>query len=137
MIPKFDKRRKRVVSVNNFLIVVAVVMISAAAVFLIFSNINVNQRKNKLNAQIAAIQKQIDGFKEKNASLKEGIAKVGDSEYIEKVAREQLDLQKSGEKVVGFILPPQEPQNDSTDYWQPRNWWSFIKNQWNWVASKF
>jgi hypothetical protein len=55
---------------------------------------------------------------------------------MEKVAREELDMQKPGEKVVSFIVPkPQvkpEPEQDIS-----KKWFGWLSDSWNWVKSKF
>lgn len=137
MITKFGKRKKGVFVAVSFLGVVAVIFILAAVVYLAISNIQINRKKDKLDNQIEAIKKEIDDFEQKNIELKEGIEKVGDPEYVEKIAREELNLQKEGEKVTGFILPPDyQKQNESINYWHPKNWWSWVVSKWNWVKSK-
>lgn len=138
MITKFERRKKRIYAATNFLGIIIFVFILIATTYLIVSNIKINQKRNKLNTQIETIKTEIKDFENKNESLKEGISRAGEDEYIEKVAREELSLQKGGEKVVGFILPAEgQGESEKKDYWQPKNWWAFLKDGLGWIKSKF
>ena len=128
MITHFKKRKKEGLSINNFWGIAAIVVILAIIGYLIVANVRVNKRKDKINDQLQNLQKEIGDFNEKNESLKEGILKVGDEDYVEKVAREDLGLQKEGEKVVGFILPEQKAENTNNDFWNPKTWWQKFKD---------
>ena len=132
MITKFKKTRKNRLSISTFFITLVLIITLGVIGFLLVSNIKISKKRTELNNQIAAIEKQIDEAQNKNENLKEGIAKVEDEEYIEKVAREELNLQKQGEKVVAFILP--QDQADKKDFWHPQNWWQWIKQ---WIKSRF
>lgn len=126
------------VSANIFLGTIALIIILLIIGFLVFSNIKIKQNKDRLNAQVAAIEKEIEDLQKKNEGLKEGISRVGDEEYVEEVAREELNLQKEGEKVVGFILPPeQSEQEQKNNFWQPGSWWGWIKGRINLVKNIF
>jgi len=94
-------------------------------IFLIFADIKVYKEKNKLDRQIDNLEKKIQTMQDKNNMLEEGIARSDDREYIEKIAREELDLQMKDETVVSFIMPKQqEDENKEADknYWNPKNW---------------
>ncbi|MBU2539913.1 septum formation initiator family protein [Patescibacteria group bacterium] len=138
MITKFERRKKRIYVATNFLGIIISIFILIATTYLIISNIKINQKRNKLNAQIEAVKAEVEDFESKNESLKEGISHVGEEEYVEKVAREELSLQKEGEKVVGFILPVEnKEESEARNYWQPKNWWAFLKGAFGWVKNKF
>jgi len=137
MIAQFQQRKKKNISVGAFFGSVALIIILLMIGFFVFSNIKIKQTKNKLNIQLAAIEKEIGDIQKKNEGLEEKIAHVGDEDYIEKVAREELNLQKEEEKVVGFIMPSLEEEKNSGNYWYPQNWWGFIKDQWELLKSKF
>ena len=107
---------------------VAIIIILVITGFLIFSNIKINQKKDKIDIQLAALEKEISNLQEKNKELKEGISSVGDESYIEKIARQDMGLQKEGEKVVSFITPSeQEETKEKQSSWGPGDWWQWIK----------
>jgi len=138
MVSQFQKRKKRKIPTSIFLGTTAFIVILIIIGFLVFSNIQIKQKKDKLNAQVVAIEKEIENLQKKNEGLKEGISRVGDEEYVEKVAREELNLQKEGEKVVGFILPSeQSKQGQERNFWQPDSWWKWFGEKWQWLKSKF
>lgn len=137
MITRFGRTKKgKFVKANVFLIFVAIVLLVAVA-YLVFYNIKINRMKEKVDYQIQTLEQQIKDLNDKNESLQQGIEHSDDQEYIEKVAREELSLKKEGEKVVGFIMPPGEENGvEQNNRWQPKNWWSNIKNLWSWILSK-
>ena len=89
-----------------------------------------NYRRNKLLAQINSLEKELQEAQERNALLKEGILKSGQEEYIEKIAREELNLQKEGEKAVAFVLPEEKQEEKKKEnIWNPKTWWEWIKEK--------
>lgn len=58
-------------------------------------------------------QKTLEDLRKKNGELKIKLAEVKSNDYIEKRAREDLNMSKQGEKVV--ILPGITPFNDKEE----------------------
>jgi len=130
MITSFGKRKKGRFSESNFWLILAVIVIIVITGFLVVSNIKLKQKKDKLENQLAAIEKEIKDFQNKNKELEEGISRIGEEEYIEEVAREDLNLQKEGEKVVSFILPPEQTETkEEKKFWPPTYWWKWLKSK--------
>ena len=134
MIAKFGKIKKRESKIGSILMILVALVLAGALIYLAFFNTKIYQKKEMIVNQVQLFKNQIDDLKENNASLKEKIEHVGDNEYIEKVAREELSLQKEGENVVAFIMP--ETKQEEINYWQPKGWWNFIKNTFNLIKSK-
>jgi len=79
----------------------------------LFKMVKMFKEKQKLKSQISGYQQQISEINSRNENLAEGVAKTESEDYIEKIAREQLDMQKEGETVVSFILPEQKPSDEA------------------------
>jgi len=79
----------------------------AASGFLILADFNVYRDRQTLNSQLNDYKNQVQEIQNRNEDFKKRIAQENNNDYVERVAREELDLQKSGEKVVAFIMPPQ------------------------------
>ncbi len=90
-------------------------MVICICAFLVFTNIRMFQKRNQLNRQISDLKTKIENLKNSNSNLQEGISKSNDTAYIEKVAREELDLQKPGEKVFSFVKTPASQQDNSSE----------------------
>ena len=130
MISQFEKRKNRTFSASFFLSISVFILILTIVGFLIFYNLKIKHKKDELNAQIAIIEQTIEDFQNKNEGLREKISRVGDEEYIEKVAREELGLQKEGERVLDFILPADQlGKEQKKSFWQLKNWWFWLKNK--------
>lgn len=101
------------------------------------ADIRVWQKKKKLLSQVEILESQIQRLQEKNANLKEGILKAEDPDYIEKIAREELDLQKPGEKVVSFVVGQDQENSPEAGLnkgilnnflgWLSNSWRGFLK----------
>lgn len=113
---------------------VAGIFVLIIFIALIIGNIRIYQKKKEFLSQIASLQNQIKDLQGRNSDLKEGISQVNDPQYIEKVAREQLDLQKPGEKTVSFVVSKDESQKaDAPKTNTIQGWFS---NVWSWITGK-
>lgn len=106
MLADFEKKQKRHVASGKkiFLFVFAVFCILICG-SLIYADVKIYQRKKELAIQLENLKNQIIQIKNNNSQLKDGISNTANNDYVERVAREQLDLQKSGEKVTVFLMP--------------------------------
>lgn len=133
MLTDFKKKQKRHPLRNTFLFFGAVAL-SLFLFFLAMDSWRLYQKRLDLATQISHLQNKIEDLKNKNESVHEAIAKENDDAYIEKVAREELGLQKSGEKVISFIMP--EAQNFPVSTPQDKkllpNW---LNDVWHWLKN--
>jgi len=67
---------------------------------LTISNWKMNQRRTELNSQIELLKKELQTLEEKNVELKAAIEQGAGEDYLEKVAREELNLKKEGEETI-------------------------------------
>jgi len=90
--------------------------------FLIYSNLKTYQQRRELNLRIESLKAEISALQEKKQELEASASKLGEEEYLEKVAREQLNLQKPGEEVVTILSPEEEEkekeQEEKKSFWQ-------------------
>lgn len=140
MLANFNKKQKRVFSKKKLYFIAGGFFFLIASVFLILADIKIYKEKQKLNVQLLNYKKQIEEIEKKNKALQEGIAEAGNNNYIEKIAREQLDLQKQGEKVVTFIMPQQKPQVQKEEQQNFLNFnalTGWLSQSWNWLKARF
>ncbi len=140
MVADFNKKQKRGFSKRNLFFVFGGILFLVASVFLILADIKIYREKQKLIAQLEGYKKQIEEIENRNKDLKEGITEANNNNYIEKVAREELDLQKQGEKVVTFIMPQtQKPAQETKqqNFLDIKTWTSWLSQSWSWIKSKF
>ena len=136
MITNFRKKQKKNLS-RDFLLVIGGILILGMVVTLIVANVKTYQKRKQLFLQIETLKAKVEDLKTQNGNLKENIAKSDDEEYNEKIAREELDLQKEGEHVVSFIAPQGESQKSDSS---PKNflqiWLGNVGNFWSLLAGK-
>lgn len=135
MIPKFKKIGKRSKFRTILFSILLLLFVFGTTAFLIFKNVEISKQKNKLGLQVSNLQKDIESLEKRGGILEQGISQVGNDEYVEKIAREELGLKKQDENVVGFILP-QDQQNPGQNGQVKNSLWDFNKI-WQWIKSKF
>ena len=91
--------------------------------FLVFSNWNVNQKRNDLNIKIESLQTQIQALENKKSQLESDASNSQSLDYAEKVARENLDYQKPNEDVVVVKQPATTTTGETV---QEKNLWQKI-----------
>ncbi len=120
MIPRLKKKNQKH-PYKKMLIMLGGVCLLLIATGLVVASINMYQKKRELSYQVKSLENKMLQMQQKNQELKQGIAKSDDEQYIEKVAREELDLQKPGEKVFSFIRAEKEASAEveqSVNFWQ-------------------
>lgn len=134
MVADFKEKRNRGFSWNKLLLQAAGILFLLTTLFLILSDYRIYQKKKDLAWQVDSYQKQIEAIKKSSQDLKNKIANSDNIDYLEKLAYEQLDRQKPGEKQVIFITPPKKPVEAP----QPQNFWtSWLAGAWNWIKNRF
>ena len=131
MITDYNKKQKRKSLKKNLYFVAGGILLLIVSGFLVFADFRIYNDKKKLDAKIQDYKNQIKEIEKKNQDLKHGISEAGNNDYIEKVAREELDLQKPGENVVGFIMPKtraKEPAKPKS-FWE--NWTGWLSQEWS------
>ncbi len=139
MVSDFNKKQKREFSANKLLLISGAVLFLVIASLLFFANFKIYLKKQELIKEVDSYKKQIEEIKKKNKTLEEGIVKADDKDYIEKIAREELDMQKEGEKVVSFVMPEHlSVQERKTErFWSINYWFGWIGQSWQWIKNKF
>lgn len=136
MVADFKKKRSRLL--NQFLLISGGILILFILILLAIADIKINQKKKKLNFQIETLKNKIQDLQNKNNDLKENISRLNDDKYVEKIAREDLDLQQPEEKVFSFIETPNQTQdNNQGEKTFLQNWLDWVGNGWQWIKSKF
>lgn len=83
---------------------IVVLLTLPVIVFLAFSAGRKALETYALKQEAAAIQTEIDGLRVRNAELRKQIEYLRSDAYVERVAREELDLVKPGD--VSFVVTP-------------------------------
>ena len=97
------------------------ILILAAIGFLVFSNLQINKRRTELTLRLESLKKEIEILVEKNQELTAKISKTQKESYLEKEARERLNLKKPGEEMVVVLSPEKSEENETEEkksFWQ-------------------
>lgn len=119
---------------KKILIVAGAVVILIVVAALVVANTKVYHRKKELQEKLEDLQQKVDDLKNQNSELKEGTARANDDAYVEKVAREELDLQKPGEKVFSFVKS--QGQFVEVAAVEQTSWTAWLANTWGSLFGK-
>jgi len=107
---------------KNLFFILLIIFVLAIAGFLVISNSRLGKARSQLIEKIESLKKEIQKAGEKNQELKQQVSESSQESFIEKEARERLNLQKPGEKVV-VVLPPKEEKQEIQEQ---KNLWQRI-----------
>ncbi len=124
MIAKYKQKKKRSWQ-NIFFSVLISVLVLTVVGFLVVANYRISQKRSLLNARIDQLQEEVRAMQEKKQQLEAQLNQSAQEEYLEREAREKLNLQKPGEEVV-MVLPEQteesQPEEKIKQWWNPLTW---------------
>lgn len=113
MLPKKGKKVKWGIHINKkkisifFWIVFCVWFVC----FLVYSNAKIFQKRTDLGKDLERLDTSVETLTEEKDLLKFRLGETYSQEYLEKVAREDLGMQKPGEKVV--VIKKSNPGEES------------------------
>lgn len=88
---------------------------------LVIGNFKISQKRKGLNPEIDALKDEMEQLRQEREMLRSNISQSQFPEYLEEVAREDLNLRKEEEKVVAFPIvqePPEEEAVEEKSFWQ-------------------
>lgn len=102
-----------------FLSIIVSILLLIVFGFLVVSNIRISQKRARFDSQISSLKNEIQILEEENQKLKTQISQIGEESYLEKEARERLNLKKPGEEVVIFTKEKAESvEHREKSFWQ-------------------
>lgn len=104
------------------------ILILGLLIFLGRVNWQVWQKQKQANQTLRNLKAQADQLRKEKEDLEKKLQEVDETSYLEKIAREKLNLKKPGEKVVAFVQTPvvsSREEKPSLGWWQ--KWWQTIK----------
>lgn len=137
MVSDFKKKTKNFGLLNSVLLKIGIILILVVFILLMIANISNYRKKTLLMVRIAGLEEKIRGIKKENEAISQNIQKINDDSYVEKVAREELDLQKPGEKVYSFIRTADRQTVDGEKTESSDGWFSWVAGSWAWLTSRF
>jgi len=137
MVADFKQKQKKE-RIVRILFALGGILTVLIALLLVAADVNVYYKKRALNRQVADLENKIKEMERENEELEQGIAESDNEAYIEKIAREDLNLKKPGEKVVSFIMP-QESEKQEAEHQKTflQEWFAWLGGGWQWMQEKF
>jgi cell division protein FtsB len=98
-------------------------------VFLLYSNIKMFQKRTELDKNLETLDSSVESLTKEKDSLNFRLGETSSSEYLERVAREDLGMQKKGEQVV--IIKKDTNVKDNSFVQAISNLIDWVKNGFN------
>lgn len=83
--------------------------------------------------QITAEETKLQALLDENARLEERLQRLADQDYLEKLAREQLEMVRPGE-ISYVVVPPEMEQETQAPHADPKPWYG---RAWEWIKGLF
>jgi cell division protein FtsB len=83
--------------------------------WLIIGNLTMIKRRGDLQERIESLKEEIKELEERKSYFQAQISQIEDEEYLEEVAKNELDLRKEGETVVDFVLEEEPEEEEEKD----------------------
>ncbi len=126
MITKKTKKVKTLI--NDWKRKLSILAFAFLIIVLLDANIKIFKEKNKSQKELEKIGKAIEAETKEKDRYNFELGKTDSSEYLEKIAREELGLQKPGEQVI--IIKKQEELKEEKEESQ-----NFFQKAFNWFKN--
>ncbi len=122
---RFKKSRPRFFALF-FGIIILLLMVG----FLGLSNFKINKKRAEFNSRLQILAPKIQDIERRNQDLKEKISEIPKEDYLEKVAKEKLNLKKPGEEVVVITKEKESPTStrEEKNPFNHQNWFDPVRN---------
>ena len=99
---------------------IMIVFLSLFCLFFLFLNIKVLKQRNDINFQANLLETETLRLLNEKNILEAEISETQKQEYLERVAREELNLKKEGETVIAFPLTEETGTSsiEEESFWQ-------------------
>ncbi len=101
------------------------IFVLVAIYFLVSTNWKIYKKKADLQAKVIELRQEAELLEKTNNELNKNLDYVKSDEYLEKVAREQLDMKKPGEEVV--VIQKENSQQKKNEE-ENKTWWEKLKS---------
>lgn len=120
-IKKIKSKKER-----TWLLPVLVPIVLVILVGLIVGNVKLYQRRRKLSPEMQLLQGKIEELQKQKQDLEARILQAQQEEYLERVAREELNMKKEGEEVVAFPVVEESFRDDVV---HQRSFWEKLREK--------
>jgi cell division protein FtsB len=132
MVSDFPKKQKN--NDDNLLLKGLITGFVILMLVLVVANFKLYQKKKYLAVQLKNYADELKRIENDNIKLKKEIDNTENIEYIEKVAREENNMKKPGEKVVSFIMPKEAEVNKLQEN---KSWTAGLASFWQGILGIF
>ncbi len=137
MLAKKQKKRKRIsIKINKKKIAIAFWIFFCVVFvgYLLYCNIRIFEKRNGIKKSSDKLDQSINTLTKEKETLSFTLGHTYSEDYIEKVAREDFGMQKSGEEVV---VVKKQGEGSSTTANNQNNIWQELVNWFDSIKSKF
>jgi len=106
---------------KNLITYLSLAILVLLIVFFVYTNYKIAQKRGEAGSQTESLEAKVETLEERNRELLNRKNRVESDEYIESVAREQLELKKPEEEVVVISKETDQDQESSEEegnFWE-------------------
>lgn len=119
MIAKIEKNKKKSKKIKHLISLAASflagILLVAFIGWLVIGNLTMISRRNTLQDKMDSLKNEIQELQERKEYFQSQISQIKDNEYLEGVAKNELDLRKEGETVVDFVLEEEKKEEEKEE----------------------
>ena len=112
---------------SKLFLAIAIIILSVFLIWLMSANFQLFQKRKEAQEQAVILSERVANLEESREVVEQSILKGRTLEYLEKTAREELNFQKPGEKVVAFPIS-QTKQSTTTPAVPQKSPWQRLKD---------
>ncbi len=138
MVADFNKKRNREFFNEKLLFQTIGIIFLVIIIILIFADFKIYKKKQELASQINDYQKKIENIKKSSQNLRDEIANSDNTDYLEKIAYEQLGQARPGETVYSFVAPQEKPKTiqKPQNFLDTKSWSGWLSGVWQWIIDQ-
>ncbi len=90
-------------TIKLILSLISIIIVLLLIVLLVRMNLRARHQRIVLEQRVGNLQAQVESLEKEKDKLIGQIEETHDADYLERVGKEELNLQKPGEKVISFL----------------------------------
>ncbi len=98
-------------------------LLFSVVIFLFMSNFRLYQKRADVSSILHQLEEKTQELEEEKEQIEQQIKEVGSEDFLEKIAREKLNLIKPGEQVVVVKIETEEEEEEEIE--EESSFWDF------------
>ncbi len=111
---------------SSYLVVFLIFLTLGILIIFLSLNFRIIKERKRITEEFDSLKAEIQKLESKRSDLLSKISETENDDYLEKVGREDLNLQKEGEKVVAYPIIEKKEEEKKENEVEKGNFWQEI-----------